>query len=304
MQKMLRFVNNGSDCYFNSVLQLLINTNSFKYLLSLNEDGHTIIEYFKLINSIKTLVNPRHIKTIISNYDQESNNLFGNNLQQDAHEAIIKIIDIIHNITKNDKCHYGPVKDPIAYEHWKNMGKMFGYSFITHFFTGQFKNILECVYCEHRTITYTNFNDISVDIYGNDIIDCITNFIKPEIVKGKCEKCESIQLAKLSTIYKFPKTLIVNIKRFEYNTYFRKIKTGLSINKTLKMQCSGIIYRYSLSSVVYHIGSNPNSGHYNIDVYSNNNWYKLDDDIVTKLYDIPEKSNDCYILAYNLEEII
>ncbi len=118
---------------------------------------------------------------------------------------------------------------------------------------------------------------------------------------AKCEKCNKKSLIKTTTIWKFPLTLILNIKRFTFDSsgITHKINKSLKMDKYLKICSSKHTYNYSLTSVVYHHGRSPNAGHYNTDLLKNEHWYKLDDDTVYKLDNLPEASSDCYILVYN-----
>ena len=105
----------------------------------------------------------------------------------------------------------------------------------------------------------------------------------------------------MTTIWKFPLTLILNIKRFAYdkNGVARKVNKMLKMDKHLKVLDNKKEYNYTLTSVVYHYGSSLSGGHYNVDLNKNGSWYKLDDDAVGKLDDLPEAASNCYILIYN-----
>lgn len=266
----LRFMNNGNNCYLNSVIQSLFNTRAFSFLFARDKE---ILSTYEIINHLKRVYNSNYtvnlvcIKKLFANFDAQANTLFGNNGQQDAHEAIIKILDIIQLVSKQ-------------------------------FFTGQFKTTVECTECEYTSVTYNNFTTLNIDVYGKNIIDCIVNFIKKEPVDGRCA-CGNTKLLKTMTIHKLPRTLIVCINRFEYiNGRVCKIKIPLSINNKLRIQNNNIMHVYALSSVVYHIGSTANSGHYNVDIHKNNTWYAIDDDHVY-VKDAPSLSDDCYILIYD-----
>lgn len=306
---MLRFINNRNDCYLNSVLQALFNTHSFICFFKFKKvDENLIIQMFRLIYEMNNLINPKNIKNMLADFDRESGYLFGNNEQQDAHEAIVKILDIIHMSSaykESNYSDYGKLDSEIkrkSFEAWKTNGEILGFSFITRFFGGQFKTLTCCTNCDYKSSRFDNFNNINLHIAGEDIIDCLAEFIKPEIMHdAKCEKCNKKTLIKTTTLWKFPLTLILNIKRFTYDNagITHKVNRMLKIDKHLKICSSKRIYNYSLTSVVYHHGRYPNSGHYNADLYKNGSWYKLDDDTAYKLDDIPEASSNCYILIYN-----
>jgi len=306
---MLSFINNKYDCYLNSVLQALFNTHSFSCFFRIKRsDENLIIQMFRIIYEYNSLVNPCNIKKLLSQFDSSARDIFGNNDQQDAHEAIVKIIDIIHMSScyrENNFSDYGIIDSEIknkSLDAWKSSIDKLGFSFITRFFSGQFKTLLKCKKCEYENITWDNFNNINLSITGEDIIDCFSDFVKPEIMHdAKCEKCGTKSLIKTTTIWKFPLTMVLNIKRFSFNTQIQKNNKSLVLNKNLRISGSGRIYNYCLTSVVYHIGSSPNSGHYYTDILKYGTWYKVDDERITKLSDIVPESNNCYIMIYNYE---
>ena len=309
MNDVLRFINNKNDCYLNSVLQALFNTHSFICFFKFKKvDENLIIQMFRVIYEMNTLINPRNIKNLLARFDRESSDLFGNDNQQDAHEAIIKILDIVHmssSYNESNFSDYGKIDTDIKHQSfsaWKKNGEVFGFSFVTRFFSGQFKTLINCRNCDYKNISFDTFNNINLSISGEDIIDCLTEFIKPEYLSdSKCEKCKEKSLIKTTTIWKFPLTLILNIKRFKYNEdgTTDKINRLLKMDQNLKICSSKRIYNYSLASVVYHHGRSPNGGHYNTDLYKNKHWYKLDDDTSHKLDNLPDTSSNCYILIYN-----
>jgi len=306
---MLTFINNRNDCYFNSVLQALFNTHSFICFFKFRkEDENLIIQLFRIIYEMNTLINPRQIKNQLAKFDRESLELFGNDEQQDAHEAINKILDIIHmssSYKESNYSDYGKIDSEIkrkSFEAWKTNGRTLGFSFITRFFGGQFKTLTNCTNCDYKSNSFDYFTNINISISGEDIIDCLADFIKPEAMHdAKCEKCHKKTLIKTTTIWKFPLTLVLNIKRFTFDNagITHKVNKQLKMDKHLKICSSKRVYTYSLASVVYHHGRYPTSGHYNTDLYKNGSWYKVDDESVYTLDDLPESSSNCYILIYN-----
>jgi ubiquitin C-terminal hydrolase len=306
---MLKFINNRNECYLNSVLQALFNTHSFICFFKFRkENENLIIQMFRTIYEMNTLINPRNIKNLLAKYDAGASDLFSNGDQQDAHEAIVKILDIIHMSSaykESNYSDYGKLDSEIkmkSFDSWKRNGEILGFSFITRFFGGQFKTLTTCINCNDKNVSFDTFNNINLPIAGEDIIDCLAEFIKPEVMYDTtCEKCGKNGKIRTTTLWKFPLTLILNIKRFTFDKsgITRKINKPLKMDKHLKICSSKRIYNYSLASVVYHHGSHPNAGHYNADLNKNGLWYKLDDDTAYKLTDLPESSTNCYILVYN-----
>ena len=113
---------------------------------------------------------------------------------------------------------------------------------MTDYFTGQLMNRLECKKCGHKSYAFDNFMDLSVQIprsavrmTGNvQLSDCLVSYIKPEKMEAcgfKCSKCKGVDnFEKELTVYRFPKLLVVHLKRF-YNSAMRREK----LNTTVKI---------------------------------------------------------------------
>jgi len=86
-------------------------------------------------------------------------------------------------------------------------------------------NCLECNSCRHKSYTFDNFMDLSVSIpcatirtIGQiDLKACMETYIKSEKMdKGayKCIKCKAVtNSTKDFSIYRFPKILVIQLKR-------------------------------------------------------------------------------------------
>ena len=94
-----------------------------------------------------------------------------------------------------------------------------------------------------------------------------------------------------------PNTLIVQLKRYEFDLVQQKI-----LKKHAKVICPTVITlpegsTYSLSSVLNHIGSSPGKGHYTLTLYDKqtNSLNLLDDAFI---YEDMEVSADMWKLSY------
>lgn len=71
---------------------------------------------------------------------------------------------------------------------------------------------------------------------GTDVEDCLKNFTASERMEKcgyKCQKCKAVdKMEKDITIYRFPKILVIHLKRFNRNS---KISTTVNIPKKLDM---------------------------------------------------------------------
>jgi ubiquitin C-terminal hydrolase len=103
-------------------------------------------------------------------------------------------------------------------------------------------NKLSCTKCGHCSYAFDNFMDLSVSFPRKgvrvtgmvDLKECLETFIKPEKMEEcgfKCSKCKGVdtQMKEL-TIYRYPKILVIHLKRF-YNSTMRREK----LNTTVKI---------------------------------------------------------------------
>lgn len=75
-----------------------------------------------------------------------------------------------------------------------------------------------------KAVRYTGYVDVD---------ECISNYVLPESMERcgyKCSKCKQVDnLEKQMTIFRFPKILVVHLKRF-YNSTMRREKLSTTIN--------------------------------------------------------------------------
>lgn len=132
-------------------------------------------------------------------------------------------------------------------ENWWLYNKERDDSIITDLFTGQLMNKIECQHCGHCSYAFDNFMDLSVPIprkgvkitgYVDLANDCLRAFIQPERMEEcgyKCTKCKKVDnFMKEMTIYRFPKILVIHLKRF-YNSYMRREKLNTSVRIPTKI---------------------------------------------------------------------
>ena len=136
------------------------------------------------------------------------------------------------------------------------------------------------------------------------IYDCLDLFTHEEILKNIfCEKCnKKTNFKKRLEIDKFPKYLILILKRFKYTTVFTtKIDNLISFPiesldiTNYVVQKEGKI-KYDLFGVVNHVGS-LSGGHYHCDIKQENIWVKYDDSYTSE-YDKKIETSNAYLLVY------
>jgi ubiquitin C-terminal hydrolase len=103
--------------------------------------------------------------------------------------------------------------------------------------------------CKHKSLTFDNFMDLSISIPRKavrytgyiDINECLSNYTSAEKMENcgyKCSKCKAVDnMEKDMTIFRFPKILVIHLKRFYQSTMRReKLSTTVNIPQTLDMR--------------------------------------------------------------------
>ena len=194
---------------------------------------------------------------------------------------------------------------------------------------------LECLKCGHKTINFEKFGDLSLDLARKssssrffkrvkvNLEDIISNYFHKEIISDyKCLNCkQKVDIEKKDEIIKYPHILIINIKRFEFYPFAKKLDNKVMIKEQIdlkdyfadtkcdkspkaqkyfkKEQTQG---KYFLRSFIEHSGK-INFGHYISYCYSEEDekWLIFNDTRVTNLYnhaEIDNKESGAYVLFY------
>lgn len=325
-------INIGNTCFLNSTIQCLSHTLKLTdYFLSEQylEDNKEIITRkrpeWKFVNAYVILVDamwehnqlikPRSIRDqLIKSYSK-----YNSFEQQDAHECLFHILDLLHKGLRYeiDVEIKGEVKTPLdklykeALESWKNFYQN-DYSYIVELFHGQLYSSISCLNtkCDYKSNVFEPFSTISLSIPNSDcnIEDCFKNYLSIDYIDNyNCSDCKNTKCSKQAHFWSLPNYLIVHLKRFDNQN--NKIQSHVEFpidNLDLtpfisKDKHDKNNYIYSLYAVTYHSGDTSN-GHYwsscrNLD----GNWYNFNDGNITKYTKLSKNTivnNNAYILFY------
>jgi len=101
-------------------------------------------------------------------------------------------------------------------------------------------NKLECQSCKYCSYAFDNFSVLCVSIPRSGVRitgyksldECLETFIKAEMMEAcgyKCQSCKKVDnFKKDMTIYRFPKIMVIHLKRF-YNSSMRREKINTTI---------------------------------------------------------------------------
>lgn len=325
-----RLCNLGNTCYQNAVLHPLIHTPGgfIEFIMSGNYLNHMtnksqdeiyqtlIFQFHRILNSIfrkdDCEININTWKTLVG----KKNCFFAGYEQQDSQEFLSYIIDKISEeigieydfiptkkivLPKNFK-----IKSRIlninADHQWNNFYKK-KYSIMIPMFNGMFRTKINYLDSQAENNSFTPFNIIPLFIPKKttpvNLQDCIKELIRVEkldnknLVKSKLSYGQTFA-TKQETIWKLPKYLIFNLKRFKYNDYGQvTTKDTTIVNYPLELDMKEFIdpdsrysyldNKYTLYGVTLHHGimmGGFSAGHYVAFVKNRTNkkWYIYNDE--------------------------
>ena len=270
--------NLGCTCYMNSLLQVFFNFIPFRESLlrckCKEEEKNALYQIKKVFYSLKYLqANYYTPSDFPNNFDDEVLNV---HLQMDVDEFFGKILDKIENRLKNTK----------------------NENLVKYFFQGrQNDNLTFQEGCSHHRTNIINFYSVQLQIkHKKNIYESLDTLTEGELMNGDntifCPECNRKFPAVKSQNFKtLPRMLIFVLKRFDFDyETMRKVKINdyyefpLELDMTKYMsenKSDPELNKYSLKSVVVHMG-NCEEGHYYAFIKNKDEqWYEFNDTQVT-----------------------
>ncbi|CAF1420306.1 unnamed protein product [Rotaria sp. Silwood1] len=324
--------NLGGTCYMNSVLQSLLFTSSLTNYFLLNENiqdstmknisvSKEIVasEYLNLLYLLYcgkyNVVTPAPFKQVIGHI----NHNYLENQQQDAHEFLIFLLDYLHKDLNRIK--FTEVLNQTQEIERNAVNQINNHSIIVDLFYGTYLSTITCLDCTYTSHNYEPFNCLTLPISSTNqctLEDCLRHFNEDEYLsddsKWFCPGCQCLCNRKRRLeIYKLPKILIIQLKRFQINYEMNWIKNNTLVlypenNLDLNQYCSlssPSQSSYTLYSIINHDGS-LNDGHYTTfcrDIMDNQQqWFECDDEIIKYLHsDNLYFNSKAYLLFYTMK---
>lgn len=271
--------NQGNTCYLNSALQFLMSSNLFiEFITYTTILDTTVCQYKSLIQQYN-----RPQSTIVDTctfvaclHGDARLRYFSNHQQHDAHDFLVKFIDLFTPITLAPQTTH-----PILVA--RNLQYTDSTKVMKTLFNNNINTTVTCNACGYNSTTTCHEKTISIPITG-----CLNGhtFQTTELLTDwKCDRCEGIGNATLSTtIQPKAKYLIINLKRYQRlaTGQLRKINTSMEMPLTWKN-------KYYLRAFIYHSGQ-INGGHYVCYRNINSKWYLCNDSTVTPVADLSRKN--------------
>lgn len=114
-------------------------------------------------------------------------------------------------------------------------------SIVTDLFCGQLLSKTRCTSCDYESLAFDNYWDLALSFLKGStskthLHDMIGQFLKEEELDDLfyCERCKTRRKSKKKfVIWRLPKILVIQLKRFEY-TQYRRDKINKSITFPVK----------------------------------------------------------------------
>lgn len=336
------FINMGSTCFMSSILQTFIHNPFIRnyflsgYHMDCNKKPEDCLfccvdEIFKNFYTSSTF-NGFGPTSLLTASWKVKRSLAGYS-EQDAHEFWQFLVHQLHkNDTKRIRNNNNSKEQTPSLDTNNNTSFTLTSSShcncLTHdTFAGELQSSIKCKDCNKLTITVDPMLDISLEISEKNssssvsssnknskslesLINCLDKFTKSEKldVRYSCSNCnKKTEATKKLLIKKLPKTLTIQLKRFEHLGISSKIDYPIEIPLILEMSKYSLdkseLKPYELFAVVCHIGS-VNTGHY-ISMIKNKDgmWFKFDDATVTRVTEREVLNSKAYLLFYIIHEL-
>ena len=276
------------------------------------------------------------------------NGIFEKNEQNDSFEFLKILLYKIHDENNSQKKNMLKITKNFLEEknnffesflNFKKFHQKIEKSFISKNFEGTFLSKIKCLNCQKKILFFEKFGDFSLNFFKKifhnknfsennffSIEELITNFFKNEKIKDFfCKNCgKKNEIEKTQKIIKYPKILIILIKRFQYFPNPKKISKKINFEKKLNLKNFYFNFKneknkkgkkiflkekekgiYNLNGIINHFG-NLNFGHYKsiCKIKNFNTWIEFNDMFLNEMdFDKVKEENgeNVYILFYERE---
>ncbi|XP_074653310.1 ubiquitin carboxyl-terminal hydrolase 2-like [Tubulanus polymorphus] len=331
--------NLGNTCFMNSITQCLSNCRPLlEYCL--NDDYHLDINttsstmkgalfkaYANLMSEMwsgqTSSTSPNTFKSKMtryaprfSGYGQHDSQEFLRYALEGLHEDVNRVGERVRPELPDDAAEDRMKDSEKSLLYWKRYLRL-GNSKIIDLFVGQLKSTLRCTECGYCSTTFDPFWDLSLPIHKRttkvQLNECFRLFTQEEILDGDekptCAKCKTRRKClKSFSIQRFPKILVLHLKRFSQDRYRGKLATlvdfpinGLDLSSFAADSGSKSGARYDLFGVSNHSGTTY-SGHYT--AYCKHPytgiWHEYNDARVSSMSSREVVSSEGYVLFYEL----
>jgi len=311
--------NMGNMCYVNAVIHALRTCQEltmFCLTHSVDElaSKRVVLAYKDIVATIWSAHRPAYVRPLafISEISHVVRNtpydMFGQHMQQDAHEYLSYLLDRFHEELSV------PVEFELEEKTMEFMAKkawnhflMKKTSIIVDTCFGMLRKTVICSNCQNKTYQWELFNSLKIPCEGETLYDWIRREVNEvtDIHEYKCDSCNGKYSAKkYSHIWKLPNHLFIVLDRFQIHGM--KIMTTCPLIETLSLsdyyaEEVKTNVNYELCGIVDHHGMHMHGGHYTAQFKHpiSREWWHFDDERSHEL-GVPRFVPSNYILSYRI----
>ena len=291
--------NYGNSCYMNVVVQLLFGMqfirnfiigfgSSIEAKIPSAHDSTVLVSLYDLflrMSNGEEGLSLLRFKSTITGLKSFKN--FANDNQQDCQEFLMMLLTRIY---EESLClAETTVMEPFQSVLWSST---------------------KCKVCKNRNIILEGKPmAIEIPIEGNDLNQCMINYLKREdVTRGwNCSKCNKERVCRRKFQLEERDIVIICLKR--YNNQCKKINqfisfplTGFQIpNPSAPNEVGSNKTCYQLFAVINHIGDSK-QGHYTLYMKRDGSWYNFNDTKVSKIHHGKVVSKSAYIVCFCKQE--
>ena len=213
---------------------------------------------------------------------------FHSTMQQDAHEALVLLLEVLHRSTFSSRM------EELGLSQLSQDSSQLTTSAVRNTFQGSFKVVTRCSSCLTSKTCIEYFQEIEIGLKG-DLNRSLSESLLDKITKycAHCNCDTSHSVAK--SIWQQPRITILRVDRFRQLSSGRihKNSEGLLLKEALAIPG----FKASLIGTVSHVGSSTTSGHYVAHVKVADDWYSCDDrSVKVAKFSTFCDSRECYLL--------
>ncbi|XP_027884042.1 ubiquitin carboxyl-terminal hydrolase 37-like isoform X2 [Xiphophorus couchianus] len=275
--------NLGLTCYINSILQSLLTLTCFVQELH-NQlpvwSSDPQAELFRAIldTEVSCFSNMKEEKKAVLSFFKKTvagfNSNFDDDGQKDASEFLICVLDIMRSLSQE------------MHLRAANLGLTYKCPVAEHIAL-QMMSTRTCMGCGDQTHTVEDFVSLSLDLVPRGSVNqCLQEYLREDHIEHICH-CGAKDSSVQSSFLTLPNVLILHLKRFKFtrSNAVKKIRKPIILSRELMTATY-----YFLVSIVSHIGSKADSGHYicdgihrrqNMDIIDDS-WLMYDDEHVSQ----------------------
>ncbi|XP_054451939.1 ubiquitin carboxyl-terminal hydrolase 37-like isoform X2 [Anoplopoma fimbria] len=259
-QHWLGFPNPAQICYVNSSLQSLLTLTDFTRAVNSQEDvwgsipeAELIRRFLNIARCHKSMDSPLKLKALYSFKRTLSDQApeFQDHRQKDAHEFLTTILDQIRSLSpllqevaacckKSYRC---PVEDHLVF---------------------RMQMTRTCRRCGSGSTRQEDFTNLSLNLVpGGSVQQMVQDYLMEAELDFRCD-CGGSTSGQQSTFATLPRVLMLHLKRFRFtpSLQLEKLNDPVELFRELLVTSKQAEGWYSLVSVISHLGSRGNSGHY------------------------------------------